>query len=72
MRKYVHRVGRTARAGRAGDAWTLVEDQEARFFKSMMREGGHLDKVKKERIGEKETANLQNHYDVRTLYYLMT
>lgn len=28
MRKYVHRVGRTARAGRMGDAWTLIEDQE--------------------------------------------
>lgn len=28
MRKYVHRVGRTARAGRSGDAWTLVEEQE--------------------------------------------
>lgn len=28
MRKYVHRVGRTARAGRAGTAWTLVEKQE--------------------------------------------
>ena len=28
MRKYVHRVGRTARAGRGGDAWTLVEEQE--------------------------------------------
>lgn len=28
IRKYVHRVGRTARAGRAGDAWTLVEEQE--------------------------------------------
>ena len=32
MRKYVHRVGRTARAGREGDAWTLVEEQEVRLF----------------------------------------
>lgn len=31
MRKYVHRVGRTARAGKKGDAWSLVEDQEVRF-----------------------------------------
>lgn len=30
IRKYVHRVGRTARAGRTGDAWSLVEEQEVR------------------------------------------
>ncbi|KAK4178780.1 P-loop containing nucleoside triphosphate hydrolase protein [Triangularia setosa] len=29
---YVHRVGRTARAGRAGAAWTLLEHSEARRF----------------------------------------
>ena len=37
MRKYVHRVGRTARAGRAGDAWTLVEEQEVFFNLHSMR-----------------------------------
>lgn len=29
---YVHRVGRTARAGRSGHAWTLFTDPEARWF----------------------------------------
>lgn len=32
MRKYVHRVGRTARAGKTGDAWSLVENQEVRIY----------------------------------------
>jgi ATP-dependent RNA helicase DDX51/DBP6 len=30
VRTYVHRVGRTARAGRAGDSFTLVRKQEVR------------------------------------------
>ena len=29
---YVHRVGRTARAGKAGTAWTLLEWREGRWF----------------------------------------
>ncbi|KAH8677839.1 P-loop containing nucleoside triphosphate hydrolase protein [Xylariales sp. PMI_506] len=29
---YVHRVGRTARAGKSGHAWTLFTDSEARWF----------------------------------------
>jgi ATP-dependent RNA helicase DDX51/DBP6 len=31
-RVYVHRAGRTARAGRNGDVWSLVADKEARWF----------------------------------------
>ncbi|KAL2356962.1 ATP-dependent RNA helicase dbp6 [Cryomyces antarcticus] len=32
VRAYVHRVGRTARAGREGQAWTLFEEREGRWF----------------------------------------
>lgn len=32
MTSYVHRVGRTARAGKFGDAWTLLAHREARWF----------------------------------------
>jgi ATP-dependent RNA helicase DDX51/DBP6 len=34
MRKYVHRVGRTARAGKNGTAWTFVEQQEVCLYAS--------------------------------------
>ncbi|KAG5642711.1 hypothetical protein DXG03_002287 [Asterophora parasitica] len=55
MRKYVHRVGPTARTGRAGDAWTLVKEQEAQYFKGILREADRgLEKVKRLRVGEKE------------------
>ncbi|KAL1920871.1 uncharacterized protein VTP21DRAFT_11506 [Calcarisporiella thermophila] len=52
MKKYIHRVGRTARAGREGDAYTIVETQEARHFKEMLTKANHLDRVKKMNIGK--------------------
>jgi len=63
MRKYVHRVGRTARAGRAGDAWTLVEEQEARYFKLMMKDAGRLEKIKRMRVSDKDVAPLRSAYE---------
>ncbi|KAG2147649.1 DEAD-domain-containing protein [Suillus clintonianus] len=64
IRKYVHRVGRTARAGRTGDAWTLVEEQEAHYFKSMLRSAGHLEKVQRMRISAQDTASLSSAYEM--------
>ena len=69
MRKYVHRSGRTARAGREGTAWTLLEEQEARHFKIMMKDVGHLDRVKKLRINEVKLEPLKRYYEV---YLLLT
>ncbi|XP_006459230.1 hypothetical protein AGABI2DRAFT_201250 [Agaricus bisporus var. bisporus H97] len=64
MRKYVHRVGRTARAGRSGDAWALVEEQEARYFKNMLRDADHLNKVGRLRVNEGDIEKLAPGYEV--------
>jgi ATP-dependent RNA helicase DDX51/DBP6 len=37
---YVHRVGRTARAGREGSAWTLVAHHEGRWFSTQIVNNG--------------------------------
>ncbi|EJD06978.1 DEAD-domain-containing protein [Fomitiporia mediterranea MF3/22] len=66
IRKYVHRAGRTARAGRAGDAWTLVEDQEAKFFKDMLRDAGEgrLERISRVRVRDAELKNMEDSYMV--------
>lgn len=56
MDKYIHRVGRTARAGREGEAYTLVEAQEARHFKEILRNAGHSNQVNSLTI-EKDKLN---------------
>lgn len=49
---YVHRIGRTARAGAVGEAWTLYSDREARWFvneimrASNVRRAGPVERVR--------------------------
>ncbi len=37
LKTYVHRVGRTARAGRPGRAYTMLRPEEVRHFKLMLK-----------------------------------
>ena len=57
LKTYVHRVGRTARAGRAGTAVTLVEERQGKAFTKMLRDGG-VQGVEMEEVGEVEEARL--------------
>ncbi|RKP33777.1 P-loop containing nucleoside triphosphate hydrolase protein [Dimargaris cristalligena] len=45
IQTYVHRVGRTARAGREGAAYTILESQEIGNFFSMMDRAKHAEKI---------------------------
>ena len=52
---YVHRVGRTARAGKPGSAITLLEDNQMDHFDGMMTQAGKTaSKIHKIRAGEQE------------------
>ena len=48
---YIHRVGRTARAGNVGHAWTLVSHREARWFWNEIGKGtGEMRISRKEKV----------------------
>lgn len=62
MTKYVHRAGRTARAGRDGTVWSMVEKQEAKHFKDMLAAAGK--KVRKLKVREEQLEGFKESYDI--------
>ena len=61
-RTYVHRAGRTARAGATGAVYTLVRRQEARHFKELRRAIG-LGPAKNVRLGDDDFARYEEKYE---------
>ena len=65
---YVHRVGRTARAGNKGMAWTLYTDTEARWFWNEVARSERFRRGE-QRIVEKMMTDMNNlAQDTRVLY----
>jgi ATP-dependent RNA helicase DDX51/DBP6 len=66
---YVHRVGRTARANKAGEAWTLFTKSEAAWFWNQIARGNNIQrgdkKVRRVEVKERDvTHNRKRTYEV--------
>ena len=64
---YVHRVGRTARAGERGDAWTLVAHREGRWFGNQITKGAEGQIVRSTKL-ERVPMKLDGMAEVKKKY----
>ncbi|KAL4943551.1 P-loop containing nucleoside triphosphate hydrolase protein [Aspergillus oleicola] len=64
---YVHRVGRTARAGKEGSAWTLVAHREGRWFTNEIAKGAD-GKITRATKVERVPIKLNNMKEVKSRY----
>lgn len=62
---YVHRVGRTARAGRAGEAWTLYTHAEARWF---LKEVAKAENIRRAQAVEKVKIIIPDEAEIKEKY----
>ena len=62
VKTYIHRVGRTARAGQSGRAITLIENNQLKAFKMMLKQVGKNHQLEEEQIQvtEKDVVNYEN------------
>jgi len=65
---YVHRVGRTARAGKEGSAWTLTAHNEARWFWNDIAKGRQIRRAPERKV-ERVKINVEGLGDeIKTAY----
>ena len=71
---YVHRVGRTARAGHSGDAFTVLTGPEVRPFREIMKRRVAPNRVQKVTFSleEEGTAVSDERYRVRSCSHLLS
>lgn len=67
VKTYVHRVGRTARAGRPGVAYNIAAIKEARHFKQMLRVVGKGQAMARLRIPKQVLVDLLPRYEAALL-----
>jgi ATP-dependent RNA helicase DDX51/DBP6 len=63
MQTYVHRVGRTARAGRSGRCYTLLRQEEVWYFKQMLKKAENASQIN-EKLSLDFITSLEEPYKV--------